>query len=80
VEPNETTAESGEYPLARPLFIYTTSSIMAEKPQVAEYVNFYISNVASQLGTDPSQIGYFPVSKRTARLNAALFLANTAGM
>jgi phosphate binding protein len=80
VAPVQATAESGEYPLARPLFIYTTAKIMAEKPQVAEFVNFYLTNVESQLGTESGQIGYFPVSKRTARLNAALFLANTAGM
>ncbi len=73
------TAESGEYPLARPLFIYTTASIMQEKPQVAEFINFYLQNVRSQLGPEPGQIGYFPVSKRTAHYDELQFLAAISG-
>ncbi|MFQ3658943.1 MAG: phosphate ABC transporter substrate-binding protein PstS family protein [Anaerolineae bacterium] len=79
VPPTAETAESGEYELARPLFIYTTASIMAEKPQVAEFINFYLQNVDSQLGTEPGQIGYFPVSKRTKRFDELQFLAAIAG-
>src|SRR5690606_19138516 len=35
VEPNEETGASGEYPLSRPLFIYSAPSIIQTKPQVA---------------------------------------------
>lgn len=79
VPPVAETAESGEYPLARPLFIYTTASIMAEKPQVAEFINFYLQNVDSQLGAEPGQIGYFPVGKRTKRFDELQFLAAISG-
>jgi phosphate transport system substrate-binding protein len=58
VEPNEQTAESGEYPLARPLFIYSDASILAEKPQVAAFINFYLSNVNDEI----VDVGYFPAS------------------
>ena len=43
IEPTAATAESGEYPLARPLFIYSDAGIMQEKPQVAAFVNFFLS-------------------------------------
>lgn len=44
VVPTEETAESGEYPLARPLFIYSDAGIFAAKPQVADFVNFYLQD------------------------------------
>ena len=42
VEPNDATVDGGDYPLARPLFMYTTAGIMQDKPQVADFVNFYL--------------------------------------
>jgi phosphate transport system substrate-binding protein len=62
------TAESvdaGDYPLARPLFIYSTASIMQEKPQVASFINFYLSYVNEEIG----DVGYFPANPDA--LNAA---------
>jgi phosphate binding protein len=58
VEPNETTAEDGSYPLSRPLFIYSAKNILAEKPQVAAFINFYLTNVNDVIG----DVGYFPAS------------------
>ena len=34
---------SGKYPLARPLFIYSDAKIMQDKPQVADFINFYLT-------------------------------------
>ena len=59
ISPTEDTAESGEYPIARPLFIYSDASIMTEKPQVAAFIYYYISNVADEI----LDVGYFPVSE-----------------
>lgn len=58
VTPDAETAESGEYPLARPLFIYSDSTIMQEKPQVAAFIYFYLQNVGNEI----LDVGYFPVS------------------
>jgi len=81
VTPSEETGESGEYPLSRPLFIYSTASILQEKPQVAAFVNYYLSNVGAQLGTEEGQIGYFPVGRDTLNLDKLEWLAATsAGM
>ncbi len=58
VNPTADTVNAGEYPLARPLFIYSDATIMAEKPQVADFINFYLTNVDDVvLG-----VGYFPAS------------------
>lgn len=73
IEPNEATAESGEYPLARPLFIYSAGSVMRAKPEVAEFIRFYLENANMQLGTGVDQIRYFPVSEAIQAENMRLW-------
>jgi phosphate transport system substrate-binding protein len=58
VEPTETTAEDGSYPLARPLSIYSAPSILQEKPQVADFINFHLTFVNEEI----VDVGYFPAS------------------
>ena len=65
VAPTAETAESGEYPISRPLFIYSDATIMQEKPQVAAFIYFYITNVADEI----LDVGYFPVSEDKAQEN-----------
>lgn len=65
VTPTEVTAEDGTYPLSRPLYIYSDATIMADKPQVAAFINFYLTNVNDEV----VDVGYFPAS--AAALNAA---------
>jgi phosphate transport system substrate-binding protein len=68
VTPTAQTAEDGTYPLARPLFIYSTSSIMQDKPQVADFINFYLTFVNEEI----IDVGYFPASDEAlnqARMN-----------
>ena len=62
VEPVRENVDSNSYPLARPLFIYSDAQIMAEKPQVAAYINFFLTYVNEEVVS----VGYFPAS------NAAL--------
>ena len=58
VAPSLETAESGEYKLARPLFIYSDAAIMQSKPQVAAFVNFFLTFVNEEI----QAVGYFPAS------------------
>ncbi|GAB4404681.1 MAG: PstS family phosphate ABC transporter substrate-binding protein [Anaerolineales bacterium] len=58
IAPNDETAESGEYPLARPLFIYSDAKILKEKPQVALFIEFYLTYVNEEIAS----VGYFPAS------------------
>lgn len=59
VEPTAETVDSNEYPLARPLFIYSAPSILCEKPQVAGFVNFYLTYVNEEV----IRVGYFPADE-----------------
>lgn len=55
VEPSAETAQSGDYtPLARPLFIYVANKNYQDNEAVAEYVDFYIENLA-----DIAEVGQF---------------------
>lgn len=65
IEPSAANVENGSYPLARPLFLYTTAGIMQEKPQVAAFINFYLTYVNEEI----VDVGYFPASDDA--LNAA---------
>ncbi len=74
IAPTETTAESGEYPLARPLFIYSDASIIMDKPQVGAFINFYLSGVNDEI----LDVGYFPASKRALNLAKLSLMAAMA--
>ncbi len=56
---NAATVDNNTYPLARPLFIYSDPQIMADKPQVAAFINFYLTYVNEEI----ADVGYFPASE-----------------
>lgn len=66
VEPTFETVENGTYKLARPLFLYSDAQIMRSKPQVAGFINFYLTRVNDVIG----RVGYFPASSQA--LEAAM--------
>jgi len=68
VFPTFETAESGDYPLSRPLFIYSDAEVMKAKPQVAAYIAYFLANVNDLI----EDVGYFPAS------SAALDVAKQA--
>ncbi|MCQ3936167.1 MAG: phosphate-binding protein [Chloroflexi bacterium] len=72
VAPNQEDVDNGTYPLARPLFIYSDAKIMQEKPQVAAFIYFYLTNVNDNI----TDVGYFPAP--AADLDAALEAWKTA--
>lgn len=64
VTPSLQTAEDGSYPLARPLFLYSDAKIMQEKPQVAAFINFFLTYVNEEI----QDVGYFPASEDALQL------------
>jgi phosphate transport system substrate-binding protein len=58
VTPDETTVEDGSYALARPLFLYSDAAILRDKPQVAAFINYYLTYVNDEI----VDVGYFPAS------------------
>jgi phosphate transport system substrate-binding protein len=59
VEPSLDNAKSGDYPMARPLFIYPAAGAIKEKDQVYEFLKFYIEQSETDI---VSEIGYVPAS------------------
>jgi len=72
VEPTQDAVDAGTYPLARPLFIYSTAEIMQEKPQVAAFIYFYLTNLEDNI----VDVGYFPAP--AADFEAAMSAWETA--
>ncbi|MGH2536941.1 MAG: PstS family phosphate ABC transporter substrate-binding protein [Candidatus Promineifilaceae bacterium] len=67
--------EDGSYPLARPLFIYSDAGVMQEKPQVAAFINYYLTFVNNEVGA----VGYFPASDDALAQARANWLAAMGG-
>ncbi len=65
IEPSAENVDNNSYPLARPLFIYSDASIMQEKPQVAAYINFFLTYVNEEI----IKVGYFPASREALQLS-----------
>ena len=72
VAPSAEALDSGNYPLARPLFIYTAAEILQSKPQVAAFANYYLTNVNRAV----SEVGYFPTDAEN--IDAGLAALQTA--
>jgi phosphate transport system substrate-binding protein len=60
-EPTLENAQAGNYPLARPLYIYVAKESLGNEA-VQEFVRFYIERTDSELVSD---IGYVPVDEST---------------
>jgi phosphate transport system substrate-binding protein len=58
VEPSHGSVEDGSYALARPLFLYSDAGIMQAKPQVAAFLNYFLTYVDDEI----RDVGYFPAS------------------
>ena len=58
--PSLENAKSGDYPLARPLFIYPAKQSIRQKDQVYQFLEFYLRKAETDL---VKQIGYVPISK-----------------
>jgi phosphate transport system substrate-binding protein len=76
VTPSAASVDAGTYALSRPLFIYSTGQIMQEKPQVAAYVNYFLTNVNDVI----DEVGYFPAPANALSLSKLSWLAATGGM
>jgi phosphate transport system substrate-binding protein len=71
VEAGAENVDNGSYPLARPLFIYSDATVMQEKPQVAAFINFYLTFVNEEV----VDAGYFPASAEALNSAKQSFLA-----
>jgi len=73
VVPTAVSVEDGSYALARPLFLYADAGIISAKPQVGQFLSFYLSTVNDVI----DEVGYFPASELSSRLAKLIILSLT---
>ena len=66
VAPSAETVSDGSYPLSRSLFIYVSAEAAA-RPEVAAYVDYYVSDEA--MTTLVEEVGYIALPSRSHRGN-----------
>ena len=60
IEPSLETVADGSYsPLARPIFIYANNAHIAEKPEVAAFLEYYLTEGTQYV----SEVGYVPIGE-----------------
>ncbi|MBL7870921.1 MAG: PstS family phosphate ABC transporter substrate-binding protein [Cyclobacteriaceae bacterium] len=75
VSPSQETVMNGSYaPLSRPVFIYVSEEAL-KKPEVSEFVRFYLSNARS-IATD---VGYVALPEQESKSEIAKFEAFAKG-
>jgi len=73
--PSAESVQSGDYPAARPLFLYSSPAILEDKPQVLAFLVYYLAHVDEAV----AEVGYFPAD--AAQLSAqAAALAEALGL
>ena len=60
VAPNADTIASGEYPMSRPLFIYVNTDEAAARPELAAFVDYYLSDEGIAAVTEADYIAVTP--------------------
>ncbi|MCO5194986.1 MAG: phosphate ABC transporter permease PstA [Anaerolineae bacterium] len=55
--PDDTTTSDGSYPLTRPLELISSASVIAAKPQVGQFILYYLQHVNEEI----ENIGYFAI-------------------
>ena len=75
VEAVKANVDNNTYPLARPLFLYSDAAVMRSKPQVAAFIDFYLSYVNEEV----IKVGYFPASEEAIDKGRKLWLEAMQG-
>lgn len=76
VEPSRETVEKAQYqPFSRPLFIYVNAKAAQEKPEIREFVTFYLENASSLVNS----VGYVPLPDEGYRLSFVHFQRGKVG-
>jgi phosphate transport system substrate-binding protein len=76
VEPNDETIQSGEYPIARDLFIYVNKAKMEQNPSVEAFVDFYLSEEG--IASVP-EVGYVELADEDLQATRDVWEAKEAG-
>jgi phosphate transport system substrate-binding protein len=76
VEPTTDTISSGEYPIARPLFVYVNVAVAEENPAVADFIDFYMSDAGR---ASVSEVGYVDIPDEDWQATVETWESRTTG-
>ncbi len=80
VEPSPETIASGDYPIARSLYIYVNAAKLAENPALEAFVDFYLSDEGlAVIGTGEGQVPYVPMNAADTEATRAVWEAKEVG-
>jgi phosphate transport system substrate-binding protein len=80
VEPTAAGIASGEYPIARPLFIYVSVNKLEGNDALASFVDLYLSDEGmAVIGTGEGQVPYVPLAAADLEETRGIWEARTTG-
>jgi phosphate transport system substrate-binding protein len=80
VEPTPETIASGEYPIARDLFIYVSASRLADNPALEAYVDYYVNEgMETLIGSGEGQVPYVALNADDTAATLAVWEARETG-
>ncbi len=80
IEPTPETIASGEYPIARDLYIYVNSAKLAENPALEAFVDFYLTDgITTMVGSEEGQVPYVPLSEEDLAATQQVWEAKETG-
>jgi len=80
VEPTPATIASGEYPIARPLYIYVSVNKLEGNEALASFIDLYLSDAGmAVIGTGEGQVPYVPLAAADLEETRAAWTARTTG-
>lgn len=80
VEPTPATISSGEFPIARSLYVYVNSAKASENAALGAFVDFYMSDGGmGVIGTGAGQVPYVPLATADLEATRSVWEARTTG-
>jgi phosphate transport system substrate-binding protein len=80
VEPTPATIASGDYPIARSLYIYVSVSKLEANPALAAFVDFFMSDEGfGVIGTEEGQVPYVKLAEADLEATRAVWTARETG-
>jgi phosphate transport system substrate-binding protein len=80
IEPTPETIASGEFPIARPLFVYVSVPALESNPAVEAFADFYVDEAITTLvGAGEGQVPYVPLNDEVLAEVQAVWEARETG-
>ncbi len=80
IEPTAETIASGEYPVARDLYIYVSTNKLAENPALEGFVDYYVNSaIFTLVGAEEGQVPYVALNAEDAAATQGVWEAQETG-